>query len=203
VGPAAQHPVAGTITGSVDPPTNAGSVVEAADVVDVSGTVVVVDAATELTGVVDEPHPTTPHPNANSTIGDSKDRRALRETRPLLTTTSTLPITRSASVLSMNPECAQNNYQLALELNRCALGDPWSHGLGPHAIMLWMGVVGSPSVDVLERGHDCEVEVGGTVSADIGAALVRHDVSNRCWQRVEGLFDEHDLLGGGLRFPAE
>ena len=177
--------------------------VDAADVVDVSGTVVVVDAATELTGVVDEPHPATPHPNANSTIGDSKNRRALWETRPLLTTTSSLPITRSASVLSMNLECAQNNYQLALELNGCSLGDPWSHGLGPHAIMLWMGVIGSPSVDVLERGHDCEVEVGGTVSAHIGAALVRDDVGDGRWQRVECLLDQRDLLGGGLWLPTE
>ncbi|CAB4692508.1 unannotated protein [freshwater metagenome] len=122
MGPAAQHPVAGTITGSVDPPTKPGSVV------DTAGTLDVVVAATELDGVDVEPHPTPAHPNANSTIGDSNDRRALRETRPLLTTTSTLPIARSVSGISMNPEGASNNYQLALELNRCALGDPWSHG---------------------------------------------------------------------------
>ena len=138
MGPAAQHPEAGTITGSMDPPTNAGSVVDASGAVDVvvavSGVVSLAEVATvvvasaELDGVDAEPHPTPAHPNANSTIGDSNDRRALRETRPLLTTTSTLPIARSVSGFSMNPEGAPNNYQLALELNRCALGDPWSHG---------------------------------------------------------------------------
>ena len=112
----------------MDPPTNAGSVVDVSGTVDAPGTLDVVDAATELTGVDDEPHPAAAHPNANSTIDDSKDRRALRETGPLLTTTSTLPIARSVSTFSMNPECAPNNYQLALELNRSALGDPWSHG---------------------------------------------------------------------------
>ncbi len=139
MGPAAQHPEAGTITGSVDPPANGASVVDGTgtlDVVDaVMGVVGLVDAATvvatsiELTVVEVEPHPTTAQPNANSPNDGINDRRALRETRPLLTTTSRPPIAGSASALSMNPQFRANNHQLALELNCGALGDPWSHGL--------------------------------------------------------------------------